>query len=96
MQSLVVLLVVFLALSPLIGGYGLLKSLPYFSRSASRIAQTIVQVGVERNSGSMIKFGLELLRAANSKAWENFGSVIFKQIDKVSTVADFLVKKKFD
>ncbi|CED85133.1 DNA/RNA helicase MER3/SLH1, DEAD-box superfamily [Phaffia rhodozyma] len=64
----------------------LMQSLSVF-RSASRITQTIVQVGVERNSGSIVKFGLELLRAANSKAWENFGSVIFKQIDKLGEKA---------
>lgn len=45
-------------------------------KSATRIISAIVEVGIVRNSGALIKHGLELSRCFNAKGWEDRPTVL--------------------
>ncbi|KAG6851272.1 hypothetical protein H0H93_011708 [Arthromyces matolae] len=51
-------------------------------RHATRIARAIVEVGVFKQVGAQVKFGLELLRCLAAKAWED-RPVVLRQLEQI-------------
>ncbi|KAL7417667.1 hypothetical protein BDY24DRAFT_437990 [Mrakia frigida] len=68
------------------GGQPAMEALVIF-RHAVRISKSILDIGLERESGSIVKHGLEILRTMNAKAWEGRGSVLFRQLEKLGDKA---------
>ncbi|KAG6833676.1 hypothetical protein H0H87_002872 [Tephrocybe sp. NHM501043] len=51
-------------------------------RHVSRIAKAIVEVGVFKQLGAQVKYGLELLRCLTAKAWED-RPVVLRQLEQI-------------
>ncbi|KAF8582310.1 P-loop containing nucleoside triphosphate hydrolase protein [Ramaria rubella] len=58
-----------------------LEALTVF-KHAARIARTIVEVAIVKQSGAILKYGMELVRSLTAKAWED-RPMVLRQIEQI-------------